>query len=125
MSLAFYKGLGRGIFAYSGILQHILEFNSIFWNSIAHPGILFLWDVVLDPSLHFMAVDVVFKHSLLHGVTDEGAEGADSVALLMGLQLILCDARESLLAVLTLQAQLLQGKEGGGGEDGGQMRCGD
>ena len=53
-----------------------------------------------------MAEDVVFKYSLLHSVTDEGAVGAQSVAVLMQPQLILGDAREPLMAVTTLQGQL-------------------
>lgn len=59
-------------------------------------------------SLHLMVVNVIFKHSLLHGITDEGAEGAHPVTLLVLIQLVLGDARELLLTVTTLQGQLGQ-----------------
>lgn len=50
-----------------------------------------------------VAVDVVFKHRLLHAVTDHYAEGTDAVTLLMLLQLLLRYVREDLSAVTTHQ----------------------
>lgn len=50
-----------------------------------------------------VAVDVVFKHGLLHAITDHHAEGTDAVTLLVLLQLLLRYVREDLLAVTTHQ----------------------
>lgn len=50
-----------------------------------------------------VAIDVIFKHQLLHGVTDHGAEGTHSVTLLVLVQLVLGYAGEALLAVTTHQ----------------------
>lgn len=49
--------------------------------------------------LQLVAVDVVFKHGLVHVVTHHQAEGTNSVALLVLLQFHLGDKREGLLAV--------------------------
>lgn len=57
-----------------------------------------------------MTVDVIFKHSLLHVVTDQCAEGTHSVTLLVLLQFVSGDAREALLAVTTHQ-QLHEGRQ--------------
>lgn len=46
-----------------------------------------------------VAIDVIFKHGLLHGVADHRAERTHSVTLLVLLQLLLRDAGEALLAV--------------------------
>ncbi|KAA8581235.1 hypothetical protein FQN60_002816 [Etheostoma spectabile] len=53
-----------------------------------------------------VAVDVILKHGLLHVVTDHGAEGTHSVALLVLLQFVLGYAGEALLAVTTHQRPL-------------------
>lgn len=50
-----------------------------------------------------VAVDVIFKHQLLHVITDYGAEGTHSVTLLVLLQLVLGDAGEALPAVTAHQ----------------------
>lgn len=57
-----------------------------------------------------VAVDVVFVLCLHHVVAEERAEGAETVALLVLLQLLLGDAREDLVASATHHA-LRQGRK--------------
>lgn len=53
-----------------------------------------------------VAVDMIFKHGLLHVVTDHCAEGTNSVTLLVLLQFLSGYEREDLLAVTTHQRLL-------------------
>lgn len=55
-----------------------------------------------------VAVDVVFKHALLHAVTHLVAEGTHSVAALVLLQLAVRYAGEALVAVATHQDDSLR-----------------
>lgn len=61
---------------------------------------------LLELLLQLMAVDVVFKVILPHVITEDGAEGANPVALLVLLQFTLGDSWETLLAEATHQTLL-------------------
>lgn len=50
-----------------------------------------------------VAVDVIFKHGLLHAVAGHHADGTEAVTLLVLLQLLLGYEGEALLAVTTHQ----------------------
>lgn len=76
-----------------------LSFQKLMWRK--------LWRESLAVAL--TAVDVILVHWLIHVIADQHAEGTDAVTLLVDLQLIPGDERETLLAVATHQQ--LPGRE--------------